>query len=265
MKKRTLVMSILPFHPFFHTHIFFSDTIDLPSTASPLSWHAVSERKDLVKNFLKEAAAKTCANCNATAMGYKKNRDSKIFQRVPLGRKRKDTPIVESTEEGTMRYLSPLEVASYFQRLWETESEAVNLIWSGFKSKDESQKTDGYKIFFLSVLPVPPNKYRPVNKVNDMLMEHPQNVYYSKILDLCRQLIGSVDGKKGDADEEENGVGGKEGKETGKEIGRDVKDQAKGKKYEASKQTKKGKENAKDKPDVGENMEEKVFYLFLLQ
>eukprot|EP00897_Mesotaenium_endlicherianum_P000548 jgi/Mesen1/10494/ME000083S09995 len=37
-------------------------------------------------------------------------------------------------------------------------------------------------IFFLRALFVPPNRYRPVNKVGDMLVEHPQNVFYGRIL-----------------------------------------------------------------------------------
>ncbi|GJP44529.1 hypothetical protein CLOM_g3917 [Closterium sp. NIES-68] len=37
--------------------------------------------------------------------------------------------------------------------------------------------------FFLRCLLVPPNKFRPPNLIDDMLMEHPQNVFLTKILE----------------------------------------------------------------------------------
>ena len=175
-----------------------------PSHSSHPVWHTVSKRKAVMRQFLKDMSTKTCDHCHAAAVSYKKNRDSKIFQRVAAGKRKKGVGSggvsgVESASEGSMRYVTPLEVMALLQRLWYNETEIVNLIWGGAHAPNDQigPNKDGYQMFFLSVLPVPPNRYRPVNKVGDMLMEHPQNVYYSKVIDVCRQLVGSGDVRKG--------------------------------------------------------------------
>ncbi len=41
---------------------------------------------------------------------------------------------------------------------------------------------DGYQIFFLRALAVPPTRFRPSRKVDaDTEAEHPQNIYLSKV------------------------------------------------------------------------------------
>ncbi len=45
---------------------------------------------------------------------------------------------------------------------------------------------DGYQIFFLRALAVPPTRFRPSRKVDaDTEAEHPQNICLSKVNDLC--------------------------------------------------------------------------------
>lgn len=44
-------------------------------------------------------------------------------------------------------------------------------------------------VFFLDVIAVTATRFRPLNKVGDRTMEHPQNVHLSKILTLNRELL----------------------------------------------------------------------------
>jgi DNA-directed RNA polymerase I subunit RPA1 len=65
--------------------------------------------------------------------------------------------------------------------LWENEIEILDLLY-GSRRKRDSPRVSHYDMFFLSVLPVPPNKFRPLSKMGDQLFEHPQNLYLTEVL-----------------------------------------------------------------------------------
>ena len=46
------------------------------------TWNLVSVRRETVKAFLKASPARACACCNSPSPAFKKNRDSKIFEKV---------------------------------------------------------------------------------------------------------------------------------------------------------------------------------------
>ena len=54
------------------------DSSKLPSD----TWNLVSVRRETVKAFLKASPSKACACCNTQSPSFKKNRDSKIFEKV---------------------------------------------------------------------------------------------------------------------------------------------------------------------------------------
>lgn len=221
----------------------YSNTTPSPPTA--MEYHLVSERRQTIRAFLKNMPTRSCDCCQAAAVSYKKNRDSKIFRRVAAGKKK------GGGDDGNMQYVTPLEVLTHFQYLWQNEEEIVNIIWTSALSPPVVMKetqNEGYRIFFLFVLPIPPNKFRPANKVcakyimlsffvsslwisqvNGMLTDHAQNFYYTKVLQLSRQLLGMAD-KKGDEktksvenDEKEKKGRGAAGRDRAEVLGLDLK------------------------------------------
>ncbi|KAH9297472.1 hypothetical protein KI387_029154, partial [Taxus chinensis] len=81
------------------------------------------------------------------------------------------------------RYLTPLEVKEHLKLLWENESHICSLIWDIQQEKRKSWgKSSSYSMFFLQALLVPPSKFRPPNRMNNALLEHPQNILYGRVL-----------------------------------------------------------------------------------
>jgi len=77
------------------------------------------------------------------------------------------------------RFLTPLEIKEHLRLLWENESHICSLIWDIQQEKTKSwNQSQSHLMFFIEALLVPPSKFRPPNK----LLEHPQNVLYSKVL-----------------------------------------------------------------------------------
>jgi DNA-directed RNA polymerase I subunit RPA1 len=86
------------------------------------------------------------------------------------------------------------EVREHLRLLWQAEPEIVPLIWSSlFKGTTGAKlRRSDYNIFFLSVLPVPPNRFRPMGAANGVKSEHIQNTILSRLLTDCRALTEVV-------------------------------------------------------------------------
>ncbi|GLJ30639.1 hypothetical protein SUGI_0606730 [Cryptomeria japonica] len=68
------------------------------------------------------------------------------------------------------RYLTPLEVKEHLKKLWENESHICSLIWDIQQEKRKSWgKSSSYTMFFLHALLVPPSKFQPPNRMNNMV------------------------------------------------------------------------------------------------
>ncbi|XVE89393.1 hypothetical protein DITRI_Ditri19aG0198100 [Diplodiscus trichospermus] len=76
--------------------------------------------------------------------------------------------------------LLPSEVKKIIKLLWENEFELCSLI-SDIQRKGFGKKA-GYSMFFLDTILVPPIKFRAPTKGGDSVMEHPQTVLLSKVL-----------------------------------------------------------------------------------
>ncbi|GLJ25883.1 hypothetical protein SUGI_0496070 [Cryptomeria japonica] len=102
------------------------------------------------------------------------------------------------------RYLTPLEVKEHLKELWENESHICSLIWDIQQEKRKSWgKSPSYSMFFLHALLVPPSKFRPPNRMNNMLLEHPQNILYGTVL---QSNIGLAEAIKAEKDGSRNVV-----------------------------------------------------------
>lgn len=102
------------------------------------------------------------------------------------------------------KYLPPLEVEAQIKLLWQENGEILNFIWCRSLGKTAREidlhHAEAYKIFFMRVVLVPPNRFRPMGKVGDRLSEHPQNVHLKKILETnfrIRLLQAEVGGTNG--------------------------------------------------------------------
>lgn len=81
------------------------------------------------------------------------------------------------------RFLTPLEIKEHLRLLWENESHICSLIWDIQQEKIKSwNQSPSHLMFFIEALLVPPSRFRPPNKVNGVLLEHPQNILYGKVL-----------------------------------------------------------------------------------
>lgn len=79
------------------------------------------------------------------------------------------------------RFIPSLEVHEHMTKLWNNEYEILDLLY-GSKKTPSSKRMSSLDMFFLSALPVPPNKFRPLSKMGDQTFEHPQNIYLTEVL-----------------------------------------------------------------------------------
>lgn len=95
------------------------------------------------------------------------------------------------TMPGNQRIMYPNEVQEHMRRLWQAETEIIPLIWSSlFKGPNGAKaRRSNHSIFFFEILPVTPNRFRPMGAVNGLKSEHVQNSIMSRILNDRRALI----------------------------------------------------------------------------
>ncbi len=107
----------------------------------------------------------------------------------------------------TGAFLPPIEVELQMQQLWRRERKALDLIFaSGKKNRPAAASPpaleggdgggggdggdcDGYRVFFIRALAVPPPRFRPPMHMGDMIAEHPVNVYLSKVGVMSSSLV----------------------------------------------------------------------------
>lgn len=85
------------------------------------------------------------------------------------------------------KYLHPQEVEAQIKMLWLNSGEILNFIWCRALGKSamvvDLATAESWRIFFMRVVLIPPNRFRPMGKVGDVTSEHPQNIHLKKILE----------------------------------------------------------------------------------
>ncbi|PNH12767.1 DNA-directed RNA polymerase I subunit rpa1 [Tetrabaena socialis] len=118
------------------------------------------------------------------------------------GRGKKAADDDASNMDVSTKYMTPTEVQELMRLLWEHEWPILSLIYSaqvapkvggpggggGTRLLSKADAQEAYRMFFLRVLPVAPNKFRPPSKVGDELFEHAHNVALAKIINACLDL-----------------------------------------------------------------------------
>ncbi|KAL0915444.1 hypothetical protein M5K25_015862 [Dendrobium thyrsiflorum] len=80
--------------------------------------------------------------------------------------------------------LPPTEAEGILKDLWKKESKLCMLICDiQCRRLRNFEREKGYAMFFLKALLVPPNKFRPSASTGNGMLEHPQNVLLSRVVD----------------------------------------------------------------------------------
>lgn len=143
----------------------------------------------------KQTKAKTTSAANKDKEQQEaKSKEQKV---VTLSEPLNDRSIATETAKslpGNQRIMFPNEVQEHMRRLWMAEPEIIPLIWSSlFKGANGAKlRRSDSSIFFLNVLPVPPNRFRPMGAVNGLKSEHIQNTILSRVLTDSKALIDVV-------------------------------------------------------------------------
>jgi len=168
----------------------------------------------LEKEFLRGIPSLSCQSCKGISPKFRKETQIKIFQKhlsstqrrlmkakgltfevLNISRKKSeehdnedemmdDQSDVEDhnvIDEDKMRYITPIEVKEHLTRFWAKERPMLDLLY-GTSSSPKTPRTSSPDMFFINILAVPPNKFRPLSKMNDVIFEHPQNIYLTDIL-----------------------------------------------------------------------------------
>jgi len=95
--------------------------------------------------------------------------------------------IQSSTDFLLFQFKEELEI------IWKFENDLCEIIWGTFNISKKFQKINGFHLFYIDSLLIPPNRYRPFNsgkksESDSSLLTNPQNFYYTKILK-ANQLI----------------------------------------------------------------------------
>ena len=106
-----------------------------------------------------------------------------------------DSEEVEDREAAD-EYYNPLEVEAQMKLLWKKEPLLLHacfglaLASSSVDSPPMCVDSDekGYRMLFLRVLPIPPSRFRPPQKVGDIETEHAQNMHLANVLALSERI-----------------------------------------------------------------------------
>ena len=151
-------------------------------------------RRETVREILsKLTGMTTCEWCGNAADTLRKDGTTKIFRVPRKGQER--LRMKEGQREGkgaTQEFLHAMDAEQQLQSTWEADGKLLSLLFGGSTASS----------FFLHVLAVPPNRFRPAAHMAGMLKEHQQNVAYSRILKASGELLAAAPDADGD------GVGG---------------------------------------------------------
>lgn len=197
---------------------------NLPPRDRPITSYEKQLRKKLVAECLATCKSmKQCAHCGAYSPKVRHDSSNKIFQQ-PLASKlarmnaaenvKLESALVEGNEsdddepraEGSDeemngsdsesddeeddgpktkdKFMHTGEVLAQLRRTWMTDPYVCNALFGCGNSLD----IDGFKVFFMQAVPVPPSRFRPPMHLNGMAVEHSQTQYLAKILSLNEQI-----------------------------------------------------------------------------
>lgn len=150
-------------------------------------------RRETVREILGKMTSMTaCEWCGNAADTLRKDGTTKIFRVPRKGQER--MRMTEGQRDGkaaTQEFLHAMDAEQQLQSTWDADGKLLSLLFGGASAGS----------FFLHVLGVPPNRFRPAAHMAGMLKEHQQNVSYGRILKASAELLAAApeDGDMGTA------------------------------------------------------------------
>lgn len=138
------------------------------SSFRPAPWYST------ITEFLKTGSGK-CGFCAEESMRLRKDtREKRVY----------------SKSDGLEKPVSSLEIEGHLRQLWNKERDMCEMIWGCFRRSKRHHSLD-YRIFLIKTMLVPPPKFRKWSKTggSEHVAEHPQNIFYSRVLKRTDQLL----------------------------------------------------------------------------
>lgn len=108
--------------------------------------------------------------------GYKK-RDASVKK---LG----DVSANKGNKRAADKYLHPLEVEAQARLTWQLQPRLCAMVFGSAHCNDADGGVTGYGMYFMRNVGVPPSRFRPPMVLGTMTVEHAQNIYLNKIVEL---------------------------------------------------------------------------------
>lgn len=103
------------------------------------------------------------------------------------------------------KFMPPIEVEQQMKYLWRREAKVLDLVFDLGRATQAAGKAsprarhgdgglnvpsrapamaseEGFRMFFIRALAVPPNRFRPPMQLGEMVAEHAQNIYLAKVI-----------------------------------------------------------------------------------
>eukprot|EP01080_Neovahlkampfia_damariscottae_P006005 gene6005-10003_t len=148
-----------------------------------------SEKYNTFNDLLKEARSmKTCMHCAAHSLKYVPFKNHTIFVDAPVALSKNRTienlsdpmPQIKSAKRidtKTPIFLMPNEIEDFIEEVWKFEKETFDLLYK-----------KSHEMFFLKLVPVMPNKFRPPQLVNKKMFENASNSFLTKIIQSSKEV-----------------------------------------------------------------------------
>eukprot|EP00002_Diphylleia_rotans_P012997 TRINITY_DN2531_c0_g1_i4.p1 TRINITY_DN2531_c0_g1~~TRINITY_DN2531_c0_g1_i4.p1 ORF type:complete len:1671 (+),score=368.10 TRINITY_DN2531_c0_g1_i4:68-5080(+) len=169
------------------------------SKTKPNSSDQVQDILQMLESMIDEKSKKKSGRPSASNNGSDEEMDNSDDSESEQEKSGNNTP---SKDKGKKRavekktvYLSCLEVQQHLKMLWTNNAELCDLIW-GTPSIERHpdggytiRRTSDYNIFFITVLPVPPSRFRPPSVFMDQIFDHAQNVHLGNVLKVNQTIL----------------------------------------------------------------------------
>ncbi len=103
------------------------------------------------------------------------------------------------------KFMHAMEVEAQAQLTWRFEPFLCSKVFGCAHAEKGTVEEKGYDIFFMRAIPVPPSRFRPPMVMGTMTVEHAQNHYLNKVMELNDRLRISFAAVRGIEDDEADG------------------------------------------------------------
>lgn len=161
--------------------------------------HLQNMRKELVRSLMKDMVSSTSRKCPTCGAAKVKTRRDDSKTKILLDgfipgccdseQKKREKAELERVSANTT-FVTPSRVREQLRTMWSRNSAQADFLTLIYNSRTvRGLPPSGPDMFFVEVLAVPPNRFRPVVELGSMKSENPQTALYKKIVALNGRLI----------------------------------------------------------------------------